>query len=472
MEWNEEGTGEPLAGERPQAPTRGTREPLADERGSTIARVLAVAALVAAVALIALAMFGQGGGYTVRAVFENAGQLVPGNAVQIGGAEVGTVGEIELSESAQAVVTMELEGDVAPLHQGSKATIRATSLSGIANRYVSIQPGPDSAAELDSGGEIGADETSAPVDIDVLFNTLDAPTREGLRNVIRGSGTWYDGRGDEAAESTKYFGPFLTSTTRLTQELALDEQIFRRFVIDTATTMSALAERRDDLAGLVGNTNTAFRAIASESAALDQTLEVLPDTLRKANTTFVNLRATLDDLDKLVAESKPATRELAPFLRELRPLLREARPTVADLRRLIRTPGSNNDLIELTAKQPRLAELTGSVFPRAIRTLDRAQPVFEYVRGYTPELASWLGNFGQLAANYDANGHYARVQPMFLPSTFSGGTLTANQPSEKLNGFENQIKRRCPGGTVQPSPDGSAPFAFGGCDPSTTPPGP
>ena len=44
MGWNEAGPGEPLDG----------------ERGSTIARVLAVAALVVAVALVALAMFGQG----------------------------------------------------------------------------------------------------------------------------------------------------------------------------------------------------------------------------------------------------------------------------------------------------------------------------------------------------------------------------------------------------------------------------
>ena len=42
--------------------------------------------------------------------------------------------------------------------------------------------------------------------------------------------------------------------------------------------------------------------------ALARALELLPGTLRKANTTFVNLRATLDDLDVLVAESKPATR--------------------------------------------------------------------------------------------------------------------------------------------------------------------
>jgi phospholipid/cholesterol/gamma-HCH transport system substrate-binding protein len=149
--------------------------------------------------------------------------------------------------------------------------------------------------------------------------------------------------------------------------------------------------------------------------------------------------------------------------------LSEAKPTVADLRRLIRAPGSNNDLIELTAKQPRLAELTASVFPRAVRTLDRAQPVFEYVRGYTPDFTSWLSNFGQLAANYDANGHYARVQPMFLPANYSGGTLTATQPADKLNGFEMGIRNRCPGGVTQPTPDGSAPLAFGGCNTAASP---
>ena len=94
----------------------------------------------------------------------------------------------------------------------------------------------------------------------------------------------------------------------------------------------------------------------------------------------------------------------------------EARPTVADLRNLIRTPGPNNDLTELTAKQPRLAQLTANVFPRAIRALDRAQPVVEYARGYTPDIAGWLTKFAEAAATYDANGHYARVQAVFSPT--------------------------------------------------------
>jgi phospholipid/cholesterol/gamma-HCH transport system substrate-binding protein len=431
------------------------REPLADERGSTLARVIAVAALVVAVALAALAMFGGGDSYRVKAVFQNAGQLVNGNEVRVGGQPVGRITDIDLDETAQAIVTMEIEDDLAPLHRGTRATIRSTSLSGIANRYVSVQPGPNGTGEIPDGGEIGADETSAPVDLDVLFNTLDDETREGLRNFVRGSGDQYDGRAEEAAESIKYFAPFLSSTTRLTRELALDQAVLERFLTDGAATVGALAERRDDLAGLVVNTNSAMRAIGDENDSLRHALEVLPDTLRKANTTFVNLRSTLDDLELLVEESKPATRELAPFFRDLRPLVTDLRPTIADLRDLIRTPGQNNDLIELTAKQPRLARLTASVFPRAIR-----------------DLAGWFTKFGQVPAPYDANGHYARVMPVFSPTVNVDGTLQAVDPQRRLEGYERGILRHCPGAATQPPPDGSAPLQASGCDPADTPPGP
>jgi phospholipid/cholesterol/gamma-HCH transport system substrate-binding protein len=436
--------------------------------------VIGIAALIAAVALLALAMFGGGNDYRVKAVFQNAGQLVEGNQVRVGGRPMGTISDIELNDASQAVVTMELEDDFSPLHDGTTATIRATSLSGIANRYISLNPGPNDADEIEDGGGIDADETNAPVDIDVLFNSLDAETREGLRNVIRGSGTQYAGRGQEAGESIKYFAPFLSGTTALTRELALDQQVLERFITDGAATVSAIAERRDDLEQLVGNTSTAMGAIADENVALQRTLELLPDTLRKANTTFVNLRATLDDLELLVEESKPATRELAPFLRALRPLVNDARPTVADLRDLISLPGPNNDLIDLTARQPRLARLTASVFPRAIRTLDRAQPVVEYARGYTPDLTGWITKFAAVAGYYDANGHYARVMPVFSPSAFNPatGTLAAVPPAQRLTGFQPRGGNPCPGSATQPAPDGSTPYPFMGCDTSSTPPGP
>jgi phospholipid/cholesterol/gamma-HCH transport system substrate-binding protein len=215
-------------------------------------------------------------------------------------------------------------------------------------------------------------------------------------------------------------------------------------------------------------------AIGDESTALQRALELLPGTLRKANTTFVNLRSTLDDLQRLVDESKPNTKQLEPFFRKLRPLLRDARPTIDDLSELISKPGSGNDLTELTAAQPRLAKLTANIFPRAIRAMDRSQPVIEYARDYTPDIAGWITKFAEVAGYYDANGHYARVQPVFSPATYSAATntLTPVAANQHFQGYQQGILRHCPGGATQPPPDGSAPTAAEGCRTADVPPGP
>ena len=447
-----------------------------EEEGAPVARYVALGGLIAAIVLVAIVMFGGSGGYTVTARFQNAGQLVKGNQVEVGGRPVGSVKKVGLAPNGTAEVELSVDGDLAPLHRGTTATIRASSLSGIANRYVALKPGPNSNPKIDDGGLIGSDQTSAPVDLDQLFNTLDPKTRRGLQRVIQGSATWYGGRAREASQATQYLSPALSSTSRLTQEVVLDEKTFERFLIDGANTVQAIAERRDDLASLVGNANTTAGAIADENVSLDRTLRLLPSTMRKANTTFVNLRSTLGDLDVLVRESKPATKDLAPFLRRLRPLVHDARPTIADLRELIRKRGKDNDLIELTAKMPRLASLTHTVFPRTIRALNRAMPVVTYAREYTPDLAAWFDKFGHGASNYDANGHFARIQPLFSGFSFGdiAGTdlLTPVAPANRLDGFQFRQLKRCPGGATQPPPDGSAPRVVESCDPSTTPPGP
>src|SRR5207237_9950687 len=135
-----------------------------------------------------------GGSYSVSATFENAGQLVKGNNVEVGGRPIGTIQSISLDGSGQARIKMSVGSGFDPLHEGTTAVIRATSLSGIANRYVELHPGPNSAPKIHSGDEIGSDRTQAPVDLDQLFNTLDPKTRKGLSNLIRGSATQYSKR--------------------------------------------------------------------------------------------------------------------------------------------------------------------------------------------------------------------------------------------------------------------------------------
>src|SRR4051794_33432199 len=155
-------------------------------------------------------MFTGGGGYTVSATFQNAGQLVKGNNVEVGGRPIGTIKSIALDDNGQARVKMTVGSGFDPLHSGTTAVIRATSLSGIANRYVELNPGPNDGAKIPDGGRITADETQAPVDLDQLFDTLDPKTRKGLQQIIRGSATQYAGKVKEAEQSLRYFNPALS----------------------------------------------------------------------------------------------------------------------------------------------------------------------------------------------------------------------------------------------------------------------
>jgi phospholipid/cholesterol/gamma-HCH transport system substrate-binding protein len=434
---------------------------------------------VAAILLVALLMFGGGGGYTITADFQNASQLVNGNLVEVGGRQVGKVTDISLSSNGQAQVKFTVDGDFSPVHEGTVAVIRSNSLSGIANRYVSLTLGPSDADPIPDGGTIKGDQTQSAVDLDQIFNTLDPATRKGLQNIIRGSAANLQGKGNEANLSLYYLSPALATTSQLTAELASDQVEFQRFVTDTSGLVTTLASRQNDLSELVANANATTRAIGDENTSLSQALGVLPDTLQNGTKTFADLRATLDDLDTLVNVSKPATKKLAPFFAQLRPLLHDANPTIRDLNLLIRQKGANNDLIELLSKQPKLASLAKQDFPNTLAALRKGQPVINFIRPYAPELTGWLTRYAESASPYDGNGHYARVQPVFNAFTFSknssGSFLTAHDNSQRLTGLQTLKANRCPGGATQPSPDGSSPFLdLGqlGCDPTATPPGP
>jgi phospholipid/cholesterol/gamma-HCH transport system substrate-binding protein len=442
----------------------------------TVARAVALAALAVAVVLVATMFLGGSSTTKYKAVFQNAGQLVVDNDVQIGGRRIGRVTDIRLTDDNRAIVDFEVEEGYVPLREGTRALIKATSLSGIANRYIVLTPG--NGEELEEGTTLTQDNTTSIVEIDQLFNTLDERTRKGLQDVVQGSATQFRGKGDRANQATKYFNPTLSTTRRLVNEVGRDERALQRFLIDGAKAMTALAEKRDTLTDLVANSNEASQGIAAENDALSEILSRLPATMRRANSTFVNLRSTLTDLDVLVAESKPATRRLAPFFRELRPLVRDARPTIRDLRLAITREGPNNDLLDLTRKAPRLAQVARPALQNTTTAIRRSLPVLDFARPYLPELTGWFRDFGQAGAGYDANGHFGRIAPLFNTFQFrddpAGGTLVPQDPDNRMEGLQTGMIRRCPGGASQPAADGSAPFQDDGldCDPTHVPAGP
>jgi phospholipid/cholesterol/gamma-HCH transport system substrate-binding protein len=440
------------------AKAQGEEKRSAPSRGTTPARIAAIGALAVVVIVLAVVLFSGGGGHKYTLLFQNAGQLVPDNQVLIGGSPVGTVSSIELSPDNLAEVNVELEQE---LHEGTTAVIRATSLSGVANHYVSISPGPNSSPALEEGAELGLSATTTPVDIDQLFNSFPPKVREGLQNFIKGNAQIYAGRGKDANESYKYFGTALNRASAFAGELNADEQLLSKFLVSSSNLTSAVAGRGEQLSSAISNANTAFKAVASQNVALDRSLQELPPVLRQSNTTFVNLRAALDDVEPLINTAKPATKNLAPFLAELRPVLNKFIPFTQNLSLALARPGKHNDTLELLHTLPSVQRLASNAFPHAETAIAAFQPQLNFIRSYTPDIFNGIAKLGQISGYYDGDGHYIRgatsLQNIFRDEN---SELKPIKKSEQFVPFGEPkgTPRRCPGGAAGAPADNSAPY--------------
>jgi phospholipid/cholesterol/gamma-HCH transport system substrate-binding protein len=442
-----------------------------DPKKGALAAVLVLLAVVA----VAILLFRGDGGYTVTAEFVNAGQLVKGNEVKAGGVAVGSVKDIDVTQDGKAKVTLSIKNDdYKPLRQGTRVLIKQGSLSGIANRYVDLQLGPANGSEIDDGGVIGTDQTATAVELDQIFDLFDERTRTGLQDFFKGSGEMIRGRGKELRRGVHYLNPALSTGSRLFQELTRDDALLERFLVDSGSLVNALADRRQDLTGVVGNLNATFGALGRQQDALAESVDRLPPFMRRANTTFVNLRSALDDVDPFVDASKPAVKRLGPFLDQARLFVRDGEPTIRDLSRTITRTGPNNDLIELIKSFPPLAQVAmddqrvngadrRGAFPETTDALNAAAPTIAFGRPYTPDFVGWMDDFST-TGGYDANGGFSRAWINFSEILFGAGP--------KVKQF-----RRCPGANELPAADGSNVFSAAeaqalDCDPNQRSVGP
>jgi len=438
-----------------------------------VGRVLAVGALALVVLLVAYLLFGGNGGADYQLEFAEAGQLVKGDQVQVGGVPVGSITDIVLTNDFKARVTIHVDSSLTPLHEGTVAQVRVPSLSSVANRYIALSPGPNNNPSLAAGTKLPASATREVVDLDQLFNTLNPKTRKGLAGFIQGSAEQYAGAGRDLGVSTEYFPPALSASDHFFAELVRDQPVFTNFVVESAKAVTTIGSRQEQLTDLIENANTTFTAIGSQQSQLAQGLKQLPVTLRQGNRTFAEIPSTFGDLKRLVDTSRPTTKSLIVLLERLRPLLNTATPAVHNFGQAFNRPGPNNDLTDLVRALPALAKTLTTSAPSSVTALQESVPITAFFGPYSPDLSGTLRTFGQAGSYYDADGHYARLSPIF-PSFKLGekNNLTPASPSQAFEALKSGQVRRCPGAATQPAADGSSPFADNGllsCDPLETP---
>jgi phospholipid/cholesterol/gamma-HCH transport system substrate-binding protein len=442
-------------------------------RRANTTRLAAIAALGVVVVILLVIVFGGSGGATYQLIFPEAGGLVRGDQVQVGGVPVGSVKDFTLLPNYHVRVTIHVDSSLVPLHEGTTSEIRVPSLSSVANRYIALSPGPNNRPALPDGATLPITSSHGVVDLDQFFDIFNANTRKGLQQLIRGFAEQYSGAGAALQSDSIYFPPALAAFDHVIAELGREQPTFESFLVETAKATTTLADRSGQLTELVGHADTAFGALASEQSNLATGLKALPATFREGNRTFEELPPTLADLTKLVNVSKTNTKQLAPFFSKLRPVVEDATPVVRDLSEALSKPGSSNDLTEVVLALPGLAQALTTASPDGVRAAEESLPVTAFFGPYSPDLQGLIRDFGQVGGYYDANGHYARVAGIFPDFELAANnTLKPANPAQVLQGLKTGQLRRCPGAGTQPAADGSSPFTDNGqlgCDPTQVP---
>jgi ABC-type transporter Mla subunit MlaD len=93
--------------------------------------LLTIALVVGALFAVGAAGPDTGGGYKVRAIFDDVASAVPGEDVKIAGAKIGKIDSMDVTPEKKAAVVLTIsDSGFSPFHSDAHCTIRPQSLIG------------------------------------------------------------------------------------------------------------------------------------------------------------------------------------------------------------------------------------------------------------------------------------------------------------------------------------------------------
>jgi phospholipid/cholesterol/gamma-HCH transport system substrate-binding protein len=373
--------------------------------------------------------------YELKASFRDARNLGSGAVVRIAGVDVGQVKEVEPADgSGAATVTMELDEEALPLHEDAELEVRPRILLE-GNYFVDIAPGSPSAPELEEGETVPVSQTSAAVSLPVILSTLRADVRTDLRTLLReyGSVALQKGGAEAFNDAIPWFTPAYRNAaiTNLALLGLQPQRDLQRVLRGQSRTAAALADDPETLEALVSDLNAVAGALASQDAALAESVPALRDTLRASLPALAELNAALPTLRAFAVEALPGVRSTSATLDAAIPWIRQARGLVrpdelgglaADLQRTV--PGLvrlNDRLIPLLGELRALSSCTNRVLvPFAESEIPSLEAGNTGQEARRQILRSFVGLAGESRV-HDANSPVFHVQGV-LPGKLGGPT--------------------------------------------------
>jgi ABC-type transporter Mla subunit MlaD len=330
-----------------------------------VALIVGLTALIATAGVLAAAG-GTNGGYQVRAIFDTAAFIVPGEDVKVAGVKVGKVDSLHVTPENRAAVVLDIQDPgFQDFRTDARCAIRPQSLIG--EQFVDCTPTQPRAStdrpapplpEIERGAGQGqrllpVERTSTSVALDLVGNINRLPVRQRLSLIINELGVGLAGRGDDLNEVLRRSAPALQELDQVLGLLADQNRTLARLARDSDTDLAPLARERRHVTGFIAATQRAAAATAERRQQLAASLRRLPGFLAQLRPTmrrlgqlagqgtpvFSDLRSSAADINEVIERMGPFSAAATPALVRLGevggpgiPALRASLPIVKDLR--------------------------------------------------------------------------------------------------------------------------------------------
>ena len=308
-------------------------------------RILVPILLVVVVAVaVVLATRDNEEPYLVRAIFDNAGFVIPGEDVKVAGVKVGKIDSLDVTKDFKAVVVLKIDDEAfQDFRRDAECMIRPQSLIG--EKFVECEPTqarqastepPPPLEKIDRGeGEgqylLPVSNTSKPVDLDLINNITREPQRARLSIILNELGTGVAGRGDDLNEVIRRANPALKEVDKVLEILASENKTLEQLAVDGDTTLAPLARERRRVSSALENSAEVAQATAERGAELEADIERLPAFLRELRPTMERLGSFADEATPVFADLGAQAPAINRFVRQLGPFAQAGIPAFETL---------------------------------------------------------------------------------------------------------------------------------------------
>ncbi|MHA6793052.1 MlaD family protein [Pseudonocardia bannensis] len=380
-------------------------------------------------------------GYQVSIAMSDVDNIVAQSDVRAAGVTVGRVDKVEV-DGADAVLLLDLDPEISPLHDGVSVTVRNKTL--IEESYLDIVDG--TGAEIADGGILPRSAGRSSVQLDDVLTSLDQPTRDALGSALRAAGTTTEGTREDIGRIAGGLGALGREGGTALEALAAQSQDLAEVTGNTTALLRALDADQGRITALVGDADRLTQVLATNRGDLEAVLRELPgvlDTTREASGSLSTLAGSL----------APVAANLTAAGPDLSAALQELPATSADLRGLL--PSLDRTLEQAPDTLDRVAgfsDAARALFPTLQVVLSDVNPALGYLRPYGRDVGMMFANFSQALAGQDGNGTVLRVFVVMNEKSPNQPTNTQIGPLEKYDPYP------APGGNAHPDRSFDGPY--------------